>query len=65
MGMTLEQVSEILTGASLTVERTEIPGTWEEALYVTGSPMYIGTYVCIDAHDCIRIQTRVPLRRIR
>ena len=69
MGMTLEQVFEILTEASLTVELTEIPGTWEEAVYVTRGttsvPIYNETFVCIDAYNCIRIQTRVPLTGLR
>jgi hypothetical protein len=79
MGMTLEQVLEILTGASLNAELMEIPETGEEAIYVkrptylhshlrqegerdpTSVPIDNETFVCIDAYNCIRIQTRVPL----
>jgi hypothetical protein len=67
MTMTLEQVSEILTGASLTIEtvKKEFDGYVHEYLYITGSLVKIPVALSVNTEGSnpdIRMHTYVQLK---
>jgi len=67
MTMTLEQVSEILTGASLTVEtmKKELDGQVHEYIYITGSLVKIPVALSVNTEGSnpdIRMHTYVQLK---